>query len=911
MKPGTLTKLLSSILCAALTMQIGWGLTTERVDAETKPKVTLEIPDIYVGDTLQPKVTSESPGARYYYYHDESEVIVDGVSHYSVETPVDAGYYYVILLVSASGEYSQGEAHAYFHIYKRTDNNASVSVGDVHIGDSYTPVVSTGSDGSPSFSYKRSGAPDSEYTTVKPTALGTYTVKAEIPETRAYNPVTCTGDFRIIKRNDPPTISISDVYIGDSYNPVVNTRSSGTVTITYKNNDVAGSTYTSTKPTALGNYTVRAEISETDTYSALSCTETFSIIKRTDVPTVSVSDIYVGDTYEPVVRTVSDGSVTLTYKNNDVAGSAYTSTKPVAAGNYTVRAVISETSTYNELSCTDTFSILKRTDDVAAVSVADSYVGDSYTPVVTTVSDGEISFIYKNEDIPDSEFTDEKPTAAGNYTVIAVIAETDTYNELSCYDSFTIYKRDAGAFVTVPDTFVDDSYDPVVTTVSDGTFSFLYKNDDIPDSEFTAEKPAAAGNYTVMAIVSETGKYNEITCTNSFSIIKRTPTAKVSIPDIRIGESYLPTLTTDSDGRTDAVYEYKLSETDDSTYIAAKPITVGVYTVRVTIPETDKYKSVTATAEFSIKRKIPTLTVNFGSPYVGTDYKPSIMTNSDGAAKAIIEYKEKNVLDSKFTTTAPTTFGTYIARVTIPETPSFASIMTTVEFDVVYLKAPEKPFEMIGTAGKNGYYVSGVELKAPEGYTISAIFGGTYTESITYTDTLTSVYLKRTKDNALTSAIAIDKPKIDIQAPSFKAGTGSIASGSVIYMSYLNITVDDPNLKSLKVNGEPVNLSTDKDNVLSLTSGFGTKTFKITAEDEAGNVSDVEFTLKAEWLENKTIIPDVPLPLEGNEYYNLDDGYWIVTKNTSEGSVQDNTVYSGNMPFYVEEGGDYIFTKVS
>ena len=130
-------------------------------------------------------------------------------------------------------------------------------------------------------------------------------------------------------------------------------------------------------------------------------------------------------------------------------------------------------------------------------------------------------------------------------------------------------------------------------------------------------------------------------------------------------------------------------------------------------------------------------------------------------------------------------------------------------------------------------------------------------------------------------------------------------------MSYLNITVDDPNLKSLKVNGEPVNLSTDKDNVLSLTSGFGTKTFKITAEDEAGNVSDVEFTLKAEWLENKTIIPDVPLPLEGNEYYNLDDGYWIVTKNTSEGSVQDNTVYSGNMPFYVEEGGDYIFTKVS
>ncbi len=910
MKTRTLTKLLSSVLCAALTMQAGWSLTYDRVNAADgdKPttRVTLVIPDIYVGDRLQPQVTTDSTGHYFIYYKETSSSM-----GYSTVEPVDAGYYRAEVLVSETDTYAQSSGYAYFHIYKRTDDTATVTVGDVHFGDSYNPVVNTKSNGTASFSYKRSDAPDSEYTSTKPTAMGTYTVKAVIPETNAYNSVTCTGEFRIIKRNDPPTISISDVYIGDSYNPVVNTNSSGAVTITYKNNDVAGSTYTSTKPTALGNYTVRAEISETETYSALSCTKTFSIIKRTDNPTVSVSDIFVGDTYEPVVSTLSNGSVTLTYKNNDVAGSAFTGTKPAAAGNYTVKAVISETATYNELSCTDTFSILKRTDDVATVSVADSYVGDSYTPVVTTVSDGSISFIYKNDDIPDSEFTDEKPTAAGNYTVIAVIAETDTYNELSCYDSFTIYKRDAGAFVTVPDTFVDDSYDPVVTTVSDGTFSFLYKNDDIPDSEFTAEKPVAAGNYTVMAIVSETGKYNEITCTNSFSIIKRTPTAKVSIPDTRMGESYLPTLTTDSDGRTDAVYEYKLTGADDSTYKTAKPITVGDYTVRVTIPETDKYKAVTATDEFSIKRKIPTLTVNYGSPYVGTEYKPSITTNSDGVAKAVIEYKEKNALDDKYTTTAPTTFGTYIARVTIPETPSFASIMTTIEFDVIYLEAPAKPFELTGTAGKNDYYVSTVELKAPAGYTISAIYGGTYTESITYTDTLTSVYLKRTEDNALTSAIAVNKLKIDTQAPSFKAGTGAIASGSVMYISNINITVDDPNLKSLKVNGEPVNLSTDKDNVLTLSPGFGTKTFTITAEDEAGNVSNVEFTLKAEWLENKTIIPDFALPLEGNEYYNLDEGYWVVTKNTPEGPVQDSTVYSGGMPFYVEESGEYIFTRVT
>ena len=255
MKARTLTKLLSSFLCAALTMQAGWSLTYDRVNAADgdKPttRVTLVIPDIYVGDRLQPQVTTDSTGHYFIYYKETSSSM-----GYSTVEPVDAGYYRAEVLVSETDTYAQSSGYAYFHIYKRTDDTATVTVGDVHFGDSYNPVVNTKSNGTASFSYKRSDAPDSEYTSTKPTAMGTYTVKAVIPETNAYNEVTCTNTFRIIKRNDPPTISISDVYIGDSYNPVVNTNSSGTVTVTYKNNDVAGSTYTSTKPTALGNYTV-------------------------------------------------------------------------------------------------------------------------------------------------------------------------------------------------------------------------------------------------------------------------------------------------------------------------------------------------------------------------------------------------------------------------------------------------------------------------------------------------------------------------------------------------------------------------------------------------------------------------------------------------------------------------------
>ena len=84
----------------------------------------------------------------------------------------------------------------------------------------------------------------------------------------------------------------------------------------------------------------------------------------------------------------------------------------------------------------------------------------------------------------------------------------------------------------------------------------------------------------------------------------------------------------------------------------------------------------------------------------------------------------------------------------------------------------------------------------------------------------------------------------------------------------------------------------------------------ITAEDVAGNVTTIEITLKAEWLENKIIIPDSVLPLEAYENYSLDEGNWIVTKGTGDDQVTDTTIYGGNMPFYVEEDGDYTFTRV-
>lgn len=539
------------------------------------------------------------------------------------------------------------------------------------------------------------------------------------------------------------------------------------------------------------------------------------------------------------------------------------------------------------------------------------YAGEDYDIDVKTNSDGKITYQYNYAYI--DRILEGKPTEAGDYVVTVYVSETDFYHATEKTIYFSIIKRTPYLEIDEPETIIGEPYSIEFTTDSDGKSDAVieYKLQDASDDSYSETQPTTAGAYTVRVTIPATVKFMGVTETFDYKIMRKNPTITLSVPDTTIDQAYAPVLETDSDS-TKVVYEYKVQGANDSTYSTTKPTTAGSYTLRVTIPMTAKYNAASATADFKIGKKSPSVSLGVGTPYAGTTYTPAFASNSDGADKAVFEYKEKNADNSKYTTTAPTAYGDYVVRVTVPETATFAKVTATAEFSIIYLEAPQTAFVMEGTSGKNNYFTSDVVLKAPTGYTISAVYGGTYTASIPYTEGITSVYLKRTSDNALTSAIAINnKPKIDTQAPAFAMPTGNITPGSTMYVKDVNITVTDPNLKSLKVNGEAIDLTKNTGNVLTLSPGMGSKTFQIVAEDEAGNISSISFTLKAEWLEKKVIIPDVVLPLEGNESYNLGDGYWIVTRNTPEGPVTDNTVYSGNMPFYVEEGGEYTFTRVT
>ena len=694
-----------------------------------------------------------------------------------------------------------------------------------------------------------------------------------------------------------------DLHVGDDYDVDVDTNSDGAVSYSYETSDGIP---LEDLPNDAGSYVVTVYVAATDLYNAASASVEFDIVKYDADLTFEVpASVYAGDDYDVTVSSDSDGTPVVTYRYDDVEGTPESSDKPSTAGNYTVLLVIPATDSYNEITAERSLTIIKR-DTTCSVSVPDTYAGEDYEPEVSCNSDGTVTVTYRNDDVAGSEFTVAKPVAAGHYTVKAEAAETDGYYGSSATDTFTISKRTATVSVSVPDTHTGEDYDPEISTNSDGTVTVTYLNTDAAGSVFNPAKPTATGHYTVKVEVAETDRYTGASATDNFTISKRTATASVYVPDTMAGESYEATLTTNSDGERDAVIEYKLKSASDTEYTRVKPSARGTYTVRATVPETFYYLGVSCRYDFTIGAKTASSSVTVKDPYVGLDYTPVITTDSDGKSRTTFEYKHSGASDLDYTTVKPTESGKYTVRATVPATDLYDKSVCTADFSIKYLEVEGKAYDLAGITGNNDFFTSDVDLRAPDGYTISSTFRGEYAPSIPYSDDLNVIYLRR-NDGALTSAIAITtRPMIDKDAPEIKDQGGSLADGSTLYVKDITITASDDNLLSLTVNGKPVDLTVEG-NIITLSPGNGFAKFVITAEDKAGLIRTIEFVLMAEWLKDRVIPADLLLPLQAGEGYILNDGKWVVT--TEQGG--DPTVYNGGMDVYVNGDGNYTFTSVT
>ena len=247
--------------------------------------------------------------------------------------------------------------------------------------------------------------------------------------------------------------------------------------------------------------------------------------QKEDLTSLSVSLTgwaYGADPNSPVVTGNSGNSaVTYKYKEKNAADDTYSDDVPTAVGTYTVQATIAETDNYNGKVVTADFAISKADIDAAVTLEGWTVIESANEPSVTGNSgNGTVTYKYKEKNAADDTYSDDVPTAVGQYTVQATIAETDNYNGKVVTADFAISKADITPTVTLEGWTVGAAANTpnVEGNSGNGTVTYKYKEKDAADDTYSDDVPTAVGTYTVQATVAETDNYNSGVATADFEI---------------------------------------------------------------------------------------------------------------------------------------------------------------------------------------------------------------------------------------------------------------------------------------------------------------------------------------------------------------------------------------------------------
>ena len=525
-----------------------------------------------------------------------------------------------------------------------------------------------------------------------PESIGDYLAKAVVAETDNYNdgesdPVEFTiTQGEIIN----PEVVLEGWAYGDEPNEpsIAEGGNPGNAEVTYTYAYVGSEAFSATKPVLPGNYTVKAEIAETADYAAGTATADFIITKGTFEPTVTIEGwTYGDDANAPEVdNNVSEGEVKFTYAQKD--SDAFSATVPTNAGDFVVKATVAATDLYESVEATAEFTIEKADIEPTVTIEGWTYGDEANVPEVTgNDGDGEVTFTYAVKG--SEEFSEDVPTDVNEYTLKAVIAESDNYNGGEATADFAIAKADIAPVVTIEGwTYGDEANEPEVTGndgEADVTITYAAKDSE----EFSDEVPETAGDYTVKAVIAESDNYNGGEATADFTIAKADISPKVTLAGWTYGEDANEPEVTGNDGDGEVTFTYATTEdyilsiinpeTED-VFSADVPTDANLYVVKATIAETDNYNGAEAIGNFQISRADIDLTVALEGWTYGDEANVPEVTGNDGEADVVITYAEKDSDD--FSAKVPEAAGDYTVKATAATVKNYNGASVTADFTI-------------------------------------------------------------------------------------------------------------------------------------------------------------------------------------------------------------------------------------
>ena len=283
----------------------------------------------------------------------------------TVPTQTNAGTYTTWWKAEPDSNHSGGtNAVSVSTTISKANISPTVSISNWTYGGTASNPSVAGNSGSGTVTYYYKLSSASSWSTTKPSAAGSYNIRADIAATTNYNSGTCTSNFTINKAaGSVTTAPVNNNYTYNGTARAVASAGSGTGTMYYRLGTSGSFSTTMPTMTNAGSNTLYYYAAASTNYnqsSTGSITVTVSRANRTLSWSSAPSSVEIGSTVTILAvpsAGSNDGSITYSSSNSNVASINGSTVSGKTIGSCTITATISQGTNYNSASTSYTLSV--------------------------------------------------------------------------------------------------------------------------------------------------------------------------------------------------------------------------------------------------------------------------------------------------------------------------------------------------------------------------------------------------------------------------------------------------------------------------------------------------------------------------------------------------------------------------
>ena len=302
------------------------------------------------------------------------------------------------------------------------------------------------------------------------------------------------------------------------------------------------------------------------------------------------------------------------------------------------------------------------------------------TPKIETITAtySEVTVQYKLKTQGDEHYSSTLPTNSGSYVAKYYASGSESYNSLTEYVYFTIFKKG----IDVPQNISTPYTGNEITAEFDASTIYYI------DTENSTLSATNVSTNTIKFVISNSNyKWNtgnETVATITFSITQAT----TEILNLSIENwTYNETAKTPTASSNFGTLTYKYSTEQEGTYSSTVPTNAGTYYVKAFIEGTPNYSSAESKPfEFTIRTATTVVSnVTIGNwTYNGIANVPSTSTPTASSNFGTISYVYSNAIDGHYSSNVPTDAGTYYVKAVVNSTTNnyTSAESTPIEFTI-------------------------------------------------------------------------------------------------------------------------------------------------------------------------------------------------------------------------------------